>query len=78
MLLVPEDEGHDRIAGSVELRDEHGLKTRAGWNRDGEKLVGLVQHRAAVARGARAGLEVGWIDAEVGRQVFEEDAPALF
>ena len=71
--LVAEDEGHHRVAGGVELRNQHGLKPRARRNRDRKKLVGLIQQRSAVARGTRAGLEVRRIDAEVRRQVLEED-----
>ena len=71
-LLVAEHEFHHRIAGRVELRHQHGLKTAARRNGNRQERVGLIQHRPAVACGARTGLEIRRVDAEIRREILEE------
>ena len=70
--LIAEDEIQHRVPGGIELRHQDRLEASAGWNRDGQKLIGLIQERTAVAGRARAGLEVRGIHAEVRREVLEE------
>src|SRR6185369_14967173 len=47
-IRIREYEFPHRILGGVEFRYQNFLKPRARWNGQRQKLIGLIQHRAAV------------------------------